>query len=713
MADRTITLRLEIDGREVEAKLRATDALVEQLQRHLADVGTAGQQAGRVAAAGLEAIEREIRSGTIVSIRQANDALRQLDALFEEATDDATRARIAALSQEVHALRGRMMGAATAIGSGFNPAAMQMVRIVQDAPYGFLAVANNLQELITLLAAGAAQGGGLRAALQGLIGGLIGPAGIVAALSALIVLGPQLWDWFSRLIGLSDDSAEALKQLRDEIAKLAETQLQQVFGELSVEELERLRAAQERLLETRRRSVELYDAEIDRLKARRNELQLQQGLAGLTPEQQQELDRIQQRLSDLEEMRRRATEELTRQEAVLGKIEERLEEARKEQQLQAELVERAAQAGVKTAEQKEKEAEAQEKAAEAAKKAADEAEREAEARERAAKALQETLANFRQAEFFKYERRVLNAEDYLPPPDLDFGEGLFVLADEVKRLMESGVTAEDVTTRLQSNLDLIRKALEEARKELKRLQDEGADTSAVEALIASLEGLEGQLTTLGQIAGQVTDAMAATFARTAEAIGAAMAGAQDAVRNLGQTIQLIIADLARSLAQTFIAMAGAVAIQNPGRAAALVAAAGVLYAIAGALSASARASASRSEGEEPLVVTNRPQGQTATRGFQSGGWVPGSGRGDIVPALLEPGEYVVRRSAARTWAPVLEQINRGDGRVRVELDERSLLRLSERMAAEVRLRLEPAALPGGDLAFAVKESQRRLKRLGV
>jgi len=711
MADRTITLRLEIDGREVEAKLRATDALVEQLQRHLADVGTTGQQAGRVAAAGLEAIEREIRSGTIVSIRQANDALRQLDALFEEATDDATRARIAALSQEVHALRGRMMGAATAIGTGFNPAAMQMVRIVQDAPYGFLAVANNLQELVTQLALSAKAGGGFRAALSSLVTGLIGPAGIVAALSALIAFGPQLWDWFSRLIGLSDDSAEALKQLRDEIAKLAETQLQQVFGELSVEELERLRAAQERLLETRRRSVELYDAEIDRLKARRNELQLQQGLVGLTPEQQQELARIQQRLADLEEMRRRATEELTRQEAVLGKIDERLEEARKEQQLQAELAERAAQAGVKTAEQKEKEAEAQEKARREAERARKEKEKEAEAARKLAERMAEVVANERVRQMLEAEREAMRGPD-LPEPDLDFGEGLFVLADEVKRLMEAGVTAEDVTTRLQSNLDLVRKALEEARKELARLQDEGADTSAVEALIASLEGLEDKLTLLGRITGQVTEAMARTFAETAQAIGASLVGVQDAMQNLGTALQLIIADLAQSLAQTFMAMAAATAIANPGKAAALVAAAGILYAIAGALRAQASRRAETEDRTNPAVVTNRP-GQAGGRGFQQGGWVPGSGRGDIVPALLEPGEYVVRRSVAQAWAPVLEQINRGADRLRVELDERSLLRLGERLSQEIRLRVVPGVLPAGDLRIAVKEAERRARRSGL
>jgi hypothetical protein len=42
--------------------------------------------------------------------------------------------------------------------------------------------------------------------------------------------------------------------------------------------------------------------------------------------------------------------------------------------------------------------------------------------------------------------------------------------------------------------------------------------------------------------------------------------------------------------------------------------------------------------------------------FQRGGFVPGMGRGDTVPAMLEPGEFVVPREAAQRLAPELEKI---------------------------------------------------------
>ena len=50
------------------------------------------------------------------------------------------------------------------------------------------------------------------------------------------------------------------------------------------------------------------------------------------------------------------------------------------------------------------------------------------------------------------------------------------------------------------------------------------------------------------------------------------------------------------------------------------------------------------------------------RRFSQGGWVPGSGNGDTVPAMLEPGEFVLKKSAAQAFGPSLSGINKyGDG----------------------------------------------------
>jgi phage-related protein len=50
--------------------------------------------------------------------------------------------------------------------------------------------------------------------------------------------------------------------------------------------------------------------------------------------------------------------------------------------------------------------------------------------------------------------------------------------------------------------------------------------------------------------------------------------------------------------------------------------------------------------------------------FARGGWVPGTGNKDTVPAVLTPGEYVITKKAAQKWGPgVLEALNKPNGTI--------------------------------------------------
>jgi TP901 family phage tail tape measure protein len=67
----------------------------------------------------------------------------------------------------------------------------------------------------------------------------------------------------------------------------------------------------------------------------------------------------------------------------------------------------------------------------------------------------------------------------------------------------------------------------------------------------------------------------------------------------------------------------------------------------------------------PATQSRRPNGRPGPTRIairrQKGGsaWVPGSGSGDKIPALLEPGEFVINRNAAKQYGGVLEDMNNG------------------------------------------------------
>ena len=72
----------------------------------------------------------------------------------------------------------------------------------------------------------------------------------------------------------------------------------------------------------------------------------------------------------------------------------------------------------------------------------------------------------------------------------------------------------------------------------------------------------------------------------------------------------------------------------------------------------ANITASRFAAQNPSLFRGAPVPGKIQK-FADGGWVPGSGNKDTVPAVLMPGEFVVRKDAAQQNSQVLEQMNNG------------------------------------------------------
>lgn len=184
MAEERLEIILEADVKGAIANLKgASDALK--------DLGINGAKNLKQLEAGLAEL-RKLRAGaeTAADLNTINVAIKSLSAqaaALRKPVDDAA-AGVAKIGK----------GAANA-----NPALVNFGRVVQDAPFGLIGIANNIDPLISSFQSLSKSAGGTGGALKALGGALLGPAGIGIAISAvtsaLIAFGPEISEAISGL----------------------------------------------------------------------------------------------------------------------------------------------------------------------------------------------------------------------------------------------------------------------------------------------------------------------------------------------------------------------------------------------------------------------------------------------------------------------------------------------------------------------------------
>jgi hypothetical protein len=100
-------------------------------------------------------------------------------------------------------------------------------RVAQDAPYGFIGIANNLNPLLESFQKLKVEAGSTSGALKAMAGGLIGPAGIGLALGAvssiIVAFGPKIADFIKGTNKASEAEDKFAKSLNDATAQATET----------------------------------------------------------------------------------------------------------------------------------------------------------------------------------------------------------------------------------------------------------------------------------------------------------------------------------------------------------------------------------------------------------------------------------------------------------------------------------------------------------
>ena len=100
-------------------------------------------------------------------------------------------------------------------------------RVAQDAPYGFIGIANNLNPLLESFQRLSKDAGGSGAALKAMAGSLMGPAGIGLALGAvssiLVAFGPKIADFINGTNKATEAEDKFATSLKDARAEASET----------------------------------------------------------------------------------------------------------------------------------------------------------------------------------------------------------------------------------------------------------------------------------------------------------------------------------------------------------------------------------------------------------------------------------------------------------------------------------------------------------
>jgi len=105
---------------------------------------------------------------------------------------------------------------------GATSAAMELGRVISDAPYGIRGMANNITQLVSQLGFAAKATGSWTTAIKGMFGALTGPLGIVFAITAVV----SALDWFSGTQKkVKKETDKTTKAIKKQISALEELSL--------------------------------------------------------------------------------------------------------------------------------------------------------------------------------------------------------------------------------------------------------------------------------------------------------------------------------------------------------------------------------------------------------------------------------------------------------------------------------------------------------
>ena len=150
-------------------------------------------------------------------LQKAQNLLRQFESQLKKSTDTVEITRlngeIAKVNTTINNFSSAMQGASKPTADATN-ALGNLSRVAQDAPYGFMGIANNLNPMLESFQRLQKESGGAGSALKAMAAGLTGPAGIGLALGVVSSLIVKYGDEIGDMIVKTSNFEKAQESLR-------------------------------------------------------------------------------------------------------------------------------------------------------------------------------------------------------------------------------------------------------------------------------------------------------------------------------------------------------------------------------------------------------------------------------------------------------------------------------------------------------------------
>jgi len=163
-------------------------------------------------------------------LQKAENLLKQFEAALKKATNvgeiNYLNNQVKYLTNTISSLGQQMNKVGRPVGDATN-ALSNLSRVAQDAPYGFIGIANNLNPLLESFQRLQTQSGSTSNAFKSMVAGLTGPAGIGIALGVVSSLAVTFGD---EIAAFFNGPTEKLKKFREELNKLTQD-IYKIVGE--------------------------------------------------------------------------------------------------------------------------------------------------------------------------------------------------------------------------------------------------------------------------------------------------------------------------------------------------------------------------------------------------------------------------------------------------------------------------------------------------